>query len=686
MNSEMIGNVLGTLVFLAFQICGLCISFSFNNDKPYVVRVLAGSVFGSVSLQWLPVLFAFAFGFNVLSHILSLLLLTALTVVVVIKNKFDFKTVMPKKFSFNIITILAILIYIIFAVLVIHSFRFENGAYHSSQNTYGDMSMHLGFITNIATASVFPPVYSIYPSTMLSYPFLCDSISSSIYIFGSSLMYAYFLPMLFAGAQVILGFYSFMTLWLKDKSKVFFALILFFFCGGFGFVYFMSGAIANPDNFTRIFTAFYETPTNLVTENIRFVNVIVDLLVPQRSTLFGWVVLFTALYFLLNAVMNNCKKDYIIVGILAGALPMIHTHSFLALAIVSAVWLLVSICKHASVWIRILLCFLPFGMSLVQIALGGEKEVDFLLFLCLGIVAIFLLLPVIYAIKQKADFKKLLPGWLIYLGITLALALPQLFFWTFSQATGSGFTRGYFNWGNIDDTYIWFYIVNLGVTALLFIPAVIYSRKKSLLIASPILIIMLISELIVFQPNTYDNNKLIYIAYLLLCGLISDFALDTYRAIKKVKGKEILAVCTVFLCVFSAVLTMGREFVATYEIYGATTVNFANYIEENTPTDSVFLTNERHLNEVSTLTGRNIVCGSSIYLYFHGLSYDQTALEAKEMYEYPQNSLALFEKNNVDYIVLGSYERSSYNVNESQLDAMFEVIYNADGIKLYQVN
>ena len=63
--------------------------------------------------------------------------------------------------------------------------------------------------------------------------------------------------------------------------------------------------------------SFYETPTNLVDQNIRWVNVIVDMLIPQRATLFGWAVLFPLLYVLYRAVYEHCERYFIIAGIFA---------------------------------------------------------------------------------------------------------------------------------------------------------------------------------------------------------------------------------------------------------------------------------------------------------------------------------------------------------------------------------
>ena len=77
--------------------------------------------------------------------------------------------------------------------------------------------------------------------------------------------------------SVASGVYLFFEDWFKRADKAVLAFVLFFIGGGFGFAYFMDGLRVDPYNFTRIFTEFYETPTNLVGENVRWVNVIADM-------------------------------------------------------------------------------------------------------------------------------------------------------------------------------------------------------------------------------------------------------------------------------------------------------------------------------------------------------------------------------------------------------------------------
>ena len=688
------GNLIAFLYFIFYQLCGAVFSFAVLKKEKLFPKLLAGSVFGSVLLHWLPTLSSLFLDFNTASHITAALICGVVAVAVLIKTKPVPAIAEVKKevsaVKFTSAIFVTVLVFLIFAFLVTGSFEYREGAVWSGQATYGDTSMHLGFITSIAVQGTFPPDYSILPGTKLAYPFLSDSISSSLYIFGSGLKFAYCLPMYFAGFQVMGGMWLLMKEWLKDRAKILLSWVLFFLCGGFGFVYFLSGTLENPENFTRIFTAFYETPTNLVDENIRWVNVIVDMLLPQRATLFGWAVLMPALYFLFKAAWRKERSYFTVVAVLAGALPMIHTHSFVSLAFVSAGWLLMYLLRKTAVVhiaVKFSFAFTLVLMQLLQI-FCKERESDVYLIFLVIYVAVFAVI-FLYAIVRfitKNTFKHLLSGWGLYLGITLILALPQLFAWTFHQASGENFIRGYFNWANIDDNFIWFYIKNLGLTFIMFVLGIISASKKNSLVIFPVLIIWVVSELAVFQPNVYDNNKFLYVAFIFVCGIAADYMVDFFRRIKSIPGSKFIAVFTMVVCTISALLTIGREFNAEYELMGSAQMSAAEYICEHTDPEDTILTDQRHNNVVAALTGRNIVCGSPSYLFFHGLDYADAANDQQIMYEYPRENRHLFDKYNVDYVFVSSYERNSYVVNEAALAEMFRCVYAAGDVAIYSVN
>ena len=225
------------------------------------------------------------------------------------------------------------------------------------------------------------------------------------------------------------------------------------------------------------------------------------------------------------------------------------------------------------------------------------------------------------------------------------------------------------------------------MAALLAIPAFI-GGKKLFKTAAPALLIFAICEFVVFQPNVYDNNKLLYVSYALAVCVVASYMVDIYRAMAKNKigGRAIIAGITVFACVFSAVLTMGREVVSDYVLYDGNQVAAAEFIDENTHADACILTGTRHNNAVSSLTGRNIVCGSGTFLYFHGVNYQQREADVKEMYNNIGSAEEMLEKYGVDYIFVSSYERGAYRIDEQKLGDMYKCVYSGGDVKIYAVS
>lgn len=697
------GNLLGTLYFLYFQLIGIFLLRLLLPKKKLITHLLAGSVLGTALLQWFPVVFAFFFDFSMTSHLLAAASAGALFAALCVEygkgSLFVFPSPAQIKGFFKthrFFLFLCGLTFLIFCIMLSsHTFPVEADGMHTGQCTYGDMNMHLGFITSIARQQSFPPYYSIAPGTKLCWPFLCDSISSSIYLFGASLRWSYMLPMYAAFLQVMLGAYCLFYSWLKKASKACLAWFLFFYNGGLGFIYFIDWSNERKYTLHNIFTGFYETPTNLVGNNIRWVNIIVDMLLPQRATLFGYATLFTCIWLLWRCVYQHEKELFLLTALLVASLTMVHTHSFLAMAFISAAWLLMYLCRGAGIHLKIkapgcvlFASFLLF-MYLVQV-LNTKGLLSDSRLLFLGVGGLFLLCCFgIYALIRfirLRGFRSLLLTWGLYLVVILCLALPQLFYWTFHQSSGGGFNTGHFNWGNQGDNYLWFYIKNWGVILLLLIPAVCRSRRKELEILSAGFVIWFFAELISVSPNTYDNNKLLYVAFLFFCCISADYGIELYQKLKTLGGARFFAAVFLFTAGISGVLSMGREIVSDYTLYSTAHLEAALYVDANTAADATILTNDRHVNEIAALTGRNIVNGASVFLWPHGIYDEQRVNDVKAMYEAPESSLSLFEYYNVDYVMISSWERSNYTIDEAVFDRLFECVFTYEEITLYKTN
>lgn len=643
---------MGYVLFLFYILLGVINArLILGREKPTKI-CWAGGVAGLVFLMWSHVPFSFLFGFGILSHILGFCAVVLWTVILYAVKCRRLPRIgkLPQKFykpdKEEIFMLAAVAIMSLYCILCLsnHTLQEIDGAYYTGQCTYGDMNFHLGIITSIKEQGTFPPEYNIFPGQRLDYYFLSNSISCSLYLFGCSLKASYMLPMIFAFVFTFAGMWNLAYAVLKRVSKTLTAFILFFFNGGFGLFYFLDGlkAEGGAENFKRIFTAYYETPTNYVNSgqrlsNICWTNTVVDMMLPQRATLFGWMVLFLVLYLLYNAVFEDRNELFLAAGILGGLLPMIQTYSYFTLGLTALVWILYS-------------CF-------------------------------------------KNRFRKsTLIGWLKFGIPAVLLAVPQFYIWIFGAVSEERFLRFQFNAYNATDNWLWFWVKNVGIVFILLLPAFLHAEKRLKIVHAAGALIFLVSECIVFQTHAYDNNKLYLIWYLFAVLLVANFLVDCYDKMRDMKAaRVIIAAMLLVVCTASAFFTMVREYKSgqkgnAYMLYSKDDIAGAEFINENTEPGALFLAYNNHNNTVSCLTGRNIFTGSGTFLYSHGVDYNGRAAIVKSMF----TDAEAFEKFRAeyafDYIFLSAYERNNYpGLIEDYFQAHFPVLFEQGGIKIYDI-
>ena len=625
----------GILWFLLFQFSGILLLMRRAPLGASLERLWLGSVCGSLSAIWLPVPFAFFLGFSAAAQLAAAALALLLSALCFrIFPAAEGRALLPelkeeKAFLFLFLPLLGLCVYL----LLTHTIPERGGALYTGQCSFGDMAMHLGFITSIAEQGAFPPEYSILPGERLCYPFLCDSISSSLYLLGTPLRWAYMFPCFFALAQVFCGFYLLARRICKKRGAPLLAFVLFFFNGGFGMLYFLRRG-----GLRTLLGSFYKTPTNYTAENIRWVNVIVDMLLPQRATLFGWALLFAALYLLYRAVFEGKMKLFLPAGVLGGLLPMIHTHSYLALGLVAACWLVFSLARDG-LKRRFILSWLAFGLPAVL------------------------------------------------------LALPQLLFWTLRSVDGNEqFLRVHFDWVNGgEENWLWFWLKNVGPLFILAPLSFVLEERERRAVFSPSLLVFVLCEFLVFQPNVYDNNKLLYVSYALFCILTADMLLKWGEKLPS-RALRAAALClTLALCANAALFTMAREIASgtpryAYELFDRDAAAAAAYIRENTEPDALFLTAGNHNNAVAALTGRNVLCGCPSYLFYHGLDYEQRAADEKQMLSDSAAFEKLREHYGIDYVYIGDYERALGKGVPLYLAEHYPAVFHAGDVTIYQIS
>lgn len=635
------------IILITYIILGIALGYFLFDGEEIIKRIWLGGVTGMMLLMWSHVPFSFFLGFTIGSHLLGLLLSCIILALVILYKKpkqhdilKPFKTVPAKENTLRYILMGAsVLLLTAVSVVIVcnHTIVARDGAYYTGQCTYGDMNMHLGFISSIAEQKMFPPTYSILAGEPLNYPFLCDSISSSVYIFGTGLRAAYIAPMVFAFVFVYAGIWFLAEAILKKPWRTCLAYFTFVLDGGFGIIYFLDNTKQDKTNFTRIFEAFYETPTNLIENNVRWTNIVADMLVPQRATLFGWTCLFAVLYVLFEAVFNEKKEYYLITGIMAGLLPMIHTHSYFAVGLIAIAWIICSV------------------------------------------------------IREKFS-KKIIFSWLTFGIPALVLSVPQLLKWTFNAVGDESFLRLTFNWVNASagDSWLWFWIKNLGLVFLLIIPAFIHADSRKKCIYSGAFLIFAISEFILFQPNPYDNIKLFFIWFMFMGIMVADYICDIFERLKGIRGRYILAAMLVFILTVSGTLTIAREVVSgdkkhAYQLYNKASVDAAEWIKENTEPTSVFLCCNNHNNAVSSLSGRNIYVGAGTFLYYHGVNYQEKEANLESYFSNGELLESVKNEENIDYIYIGDYEINNYNIDYDYFYNNYDIVYENEGVTIIKI-
>ena len=199
------------------------------------------------------------------------------------------------------------------------------------------------------------------------------------------------------------------------------------------------------------------------------------------------------------------------------------------------------------------------------------------------------------------------------------------------------------------------------------------------------ILIVLAAELIRFQPNEYDNNKLFYPAWMIGCMIVSNWAAKVWRMLKGLRGRTVLAAGTAVLLFLSAGLTIARECVSSYQAFSADAVEAGEFIRQETEQDAVFITGTQHLNPVSSIAGRTIVCGPDLWLYWHGFDTWERKLDLMNFYEDPEEYAEIPEKYGAGYIYVSSYERSSYDVDEETLAEMYDLVFKNREAAVYRI-
>src|SRR5258706_5490207 len=311
-------------------------------------------------------------------------------------------------------------------------FEKPSGIYTGVLNNYGDLPFHLSVITRFAFGQNFPPEDPTFAGARFTYPFMTDFVSAMFVRAGASLRDSLFIENYFLGVALVGVLHRFGQKLLRNRTAAILTPVLIILNGGLGWAMLFSdvnktdgGGVRGLRHISHSYTILPE-----VAQGWRWGNAVTSLLVPQRGFLLGIplaVIVFTLWWDAMRekresvppASAGGSKRRLnppadaggtdpawpsgrmIAAGFIAGLLPLIHAHSFIATMGVGCVLALINI-------------------------------------------------------KKWRD-------WLAFFVVASVIAIPQLLWSTHGSAVSTkAFIGRDFGWGHSDENVIWFWFKNTG--------------------------------------------------------------------------------------------------------------------------------------------------------------------------------------------------------------------------------
>ncbi len=611
------------------------------------LRLCVGAVVGLASLAWVAFLSSLAFGLNRLSIGLTVTILAAGFAALVGKVSFaEFRAGLesskPDKTALAYYAAWTALLAWLFSRVVMF---YPDGLHTAPANNFGDLPFHFGVITSMAYGENLPPQNPIFAGMKFTYPFLIDFLTAFFIRCGADWRAAFFVENIALALALVCVIELMAKRITGNRIAGYVAPVIFLFNGGFGFINFfrqMSEFFADPEQAKLGLVHFVTNLPNAYTMNadllwgaskipLRWGNVFTTLLIPQRSMLFGlpFVALIILLWWMAvgeqdRGGQGSPRRRYLFAaGVLAGLLPMLHAHGFFSVAIA-----------------------------------------------CVPMALLF------FSIDWLAFF--------VPMGV---LAAPQALYLSGTQVKNELFKLKFF-WEAGESNPLLFWAANAGLFILLLMICLLANRLATMRQATfylPFVLWFIVPNVIKLAPWDWDNIKvLVYwsLASAAFVALVLALLLAHRWNALKLAGAVLLVLLTL-----SGAIDVVRALspVENVGLFSHADLEVAELIRQRTPPRAVILHAPIH-NSVVALTGRQSVMGYPGHLWTHGIAYGQREADVKAIFRGGTDSARPLVALGVDYVVIGSAERSGEMVvAETFFSDSFPLVIDHAGYKIYQV-
>lgn len=530
-----------------------------------------------------------------------------------------------------------------------HTFAEGPGGVYSGGSAWYDLSFHAALATSFAHGENFPPAYAPLAGEALRYPFLPDFHAAALMAAGLS-MRAAFLSTALPLALALVGiFYGFALRLARGARAAALATCLFLLNGGLGFFNLYDDWRESGRTFAEFWNALPANYANDWSRGIHWTNLVADTLLPQRAALYGLpaglmiLTLFAIVWKrseppavaggpLSTAPSGSTEppataggSDLVLLlaaGVLAGALPLFHTHSYIAVGFVS--------------------------------------------------VALFLSRP------RRA--------WLWFWAPAVALASPQLFELARHAGVGQIVRLQPGWMGADAPSFAVYLVRNFGVPLLFAVPAWLAAPRvwKGFYVA--LLLLLVFALVVVVSPNVFDNGKLTYYWHAVNSALVARWLITLARARRLRVLLAPLALLLALLSVATGVAALRAEGRASALLFSESDMEAARFVREGTAPRARFLTAPAFNHPVLALAGRAVVRGPTDWLWAHGYEFRAREADVRRMYAGGTDALELLSYYGVDYVFVGEAERRDLRADAVFFDANLRAVYRAGDVTIYQVS
>ncbi|MFZ1219383.1 MAG: hypothetical protein WAO00_08815 [Chthoniobacterales bacterium] len=493
----------------------------------------------------------------------------------------------------------------------------DGGIYSGGESSYYDLAYHAAVTTSFVHGSNFPPLYTPFPPAPLLYPFLPDFLTALLMAGGMSLHTALVATAvpLCLALTGIFYFFASRLLHLQQGQSRSSQA----WAAIATLLFFLNGGLG--------FIYFFQggrldvNYTHLPAKALVWPNVITDMLLPQHPSMFG---LGIGLIVLSCFAMSwtGKKTDARWAG---------WQHPLAA---------------------GVLAGFLPF-------------------FHVHSFIAVVFISGILFLLRPRRI-------WLLFWLPALVIALPRLV--EFSHLATSGFVRWQPGWrGQDQPSWLLFFLRNVGVPALLIIPAWVKASRHLRLFYVSFVGLLALALLVVISPNDYDNLKLMTYWYAATAVLVADWL----GRIGRRPFGWIFSIPLIVVSILSGTLAVVAESQSSRLMFSPDEVAAAAFVRANTDPHSLFLTAPTLHQPILSLAGRKVVRGPTAWLWSHGYPFAEREADVRAIYAGGTDALELLRYYRPDYIYLGRHESEELKANRQFFETTFPSIYQQAGITIY---